>query len=53
MVLISLALLSLIAGTTFDLAGRTQSDLDEAINSLLHANAFTHFHADGLCVPKR
>ena len=45
--LIALALPALIAGTTID--GRTQSDLDAAINSLLHANAFTHFHADGLC----
>ena len=47
--LIALALPTLIASTTIDLNSRTQSDLDAAINSLLHANAFTHFHADGHC----
>ena len=49
--LISLVLPALIAGTTIDLDSRIQSDLDAAINSLLHANAFTHFHADGHCGP--
>jgi len=50
-VLIALALPALIAGTTFDLDGRTQSDLDAAINSLLRANAFTSFRTSGRCGP--
>ena len=50
-VLIALALPALIAGTTFDPDGRTQSDLNAAINSLLHANAFASFRTSGRCGP--
>ena len=47
-----LALPPLVEATTIDLeaaATRISSDIDAAINSLLHANAFTNFRADGHC----
>ena len=47
-----LALPSLVAAATIHLeaaATRISSDIDAAINSLLHANAFTNFRADGHC----